>query len=69
MAISVVVHALEMAQEAVIRVVAVDDGPAVPAVMSLSQCCDHRLTDGARAAAFLKNVVDAIGKPLELLPL
>jgi len=69
MAITVVVPALEMALETVTRVVAVDDSPAVPAVITLSLSCDHRLVDRARAPAFLKVLVDAVGKPLELLPL
>jgi pyruvate dehydrogenase E2 component (dihydrolipoamide acetyltransferase) len=51
------------------RVVAVDGKPAVRPVMTLSLSSDHRLIDGARAAAFLNDVVDAIREPQELLPL
>jgi pyruvate dehydrogenase E2 component (dihydrolipoamide acetyltransferase) len=51
------------------RVVAVDGNPAVRPVMTLSLSSDHRLIDGARAAAFLNDLVDAIRKPQELLPL
>jgi len=49
------------------RVVAVDGKPAVRAVMTLSLSSDHRLIDGARAAAFLNDVVDAIREPEKLL--
>jgi pyruvate dehydrogenase E2 component (dihydrolipoamide acetyltransferase) len=51
------------------RVVAVDGKPAVRPVMTLSLSSDHRLIDGARAAAFLNDVVDAIREPQKLLPL
>jgi pyruvate dehydrogenase E2 component (dihydrolipoamide acetyltransferase) len=51
------------------RVVAVDGNPAVRPVMTLSLSSDHRLIDGARAAAFLNDLVDAIRKPQESLPL
>jgi pyruvate dehydrogenase E2 component (dihydrolipoamide acetyltransferase) len=51
------------------RVVAVDGKPAVRPVMTLSLSSDHRLIDGARAAAFLNDLVDAIRKPQGLLPL
>jgi pyruvate dehydrogenase E2 component (dihydrolipoamide acetyltransferase) len=51
------------------RVVAVDGKPVVRPVMTLSLSSDHRLIDGARAAAFLNDLVDAIRKPQELLPL
>jgi pyruvate dehydrogenase E2 component (dihydrolipoamide acetyltransferase) len=51
------------------RVVAVDGKPAVRPVMTLSLSSDHRFIDGARAAAFLNDLVDAIGKPQGLLPL
>jgi pyruvate dehydrogenase E2 component (dihydrolipoamide acetyltransferase) len=51
------------------RVVAVDGKPAVRPVMTLSLSSDHRLIDGARAAAFLNDVVDAIREPQKFLPL
>jgi pyruvate dehydrogenase E2 component (dihydrolipoamide acetyltransferase) len=51
------------------RVVAVDGKPAVRPVMTLSLSSDHSLIDGARAAAFLNDLVDAIRKPQGLLPL
>jgi pyruvate dehydrogenase E2 component (dihydrolipoyllysine-residue acetyltransferase) len=51
------------------RVVAIDGKPAVRSVMTLSLSSDHRLIDGARAAAFLNDVVDAIREPEKLLPL
>ncbi len=51
------------------RVVAIDGKPAVRPVMTLSLSSDHRLIDGARAAAFLNDLVDAIRKPQGLLPL
>jgi pyruvate dehydrogenase E2 component (dihydrolipoamide acetyltransferase) len=51
------------------RVVAMDGKPAVRPVMTLSLSSDHRLIDGAHAAAFLNDLVDAIRKPQELLPL
>jgi pyruvate dehydrogenase E2 component (dihydrolipoamide acetyltransferase) len=49
------------------RVVAVDGKPAVRPVMTLSLSSDHRFIDGARAAAFLNDLVDAIRKPQGLL--
>jgi len=51
------------------RVLAVDGKPAVRPVMTLSLSSDHRVIDGARAAAFLNDLVEAIRKPEELLPL
>jgi pyruvate dehydrogenase E2 component (dihydrolipoyllysine-residue acetyltransferase) len=43
------------------RVVAVDGQPAVRPMMTLTLSCDHRVVDGARAAVFLADLVDAIG--------
>jgi len=43
------------------RVVAVDHQPAVRPMMTLTLSCDHRVVDGARAAVFLADLVDAIG--------
>jgi pyruvate dehydrogenase E2 component (dihydrolipoamide acetyltransferase) len=51
------------------RVVAVDGKPAVRPIMTLSLSSDHRVIDGARAAAFLNDLVEAIRKPQELLSL
>jgi pyruvate dehydrogenase E2 component (dihydrolipoamide acetyltransferase) len=45
------------------RVVAVDGQPAVRAMISLTLSCDHRVVDGARGAAFLDDVVNAIKRP------
>jgi pyruvate dehydrogenase E2 component (dihydrolipoamide acetyltransferase) len=49
------------------RVIAVDGKPAVRPIMTLSLSSDHRVVDGARAAAFLNDVVEAIREPQELL--
>jgi pyruvate dehydrogenase E2 component (dihydrolipoamide acetyltransferase) len=45
------------------RVVAVDGVPAVRSMMSLTLSCDHRVVDGARGAAFLNDLVEAIRAP------
>jgi len=45
------------------HVVAVDGKPAVRPILTLSLSSDHRVVDGARAAAFLKDLVDAIREP------
>jgi len=42
------------------RVVAVNGQPAVRPMMTLTLSCDHRVIDGARGAAFLNDVVEAI---------
>jgi pyruvate dehydrogenase E2 component (dihydrolipoamide acetyltransferase) len=49
------------------RVVAVGGKPAVRPMMTLSLSSDHRVVDGARSAAFLNDVVEAIRAPQELL--
>jgi pyruvate dehydrogenase E2 component (dihydrolipoamide acetyltransferase) len=49
------------------RVVAVDGKPAVRPVMTITLCSDHRVIDGARAAEFLSDVVDAILEPQKWL--
>src|SRR6266851_1636702 len=49
------------------RVVAVGGKPAVCPMMTLSLSSDHRVVDGARSAAFLNDVVEAIREPQELL--
>ena len=49
------------------RVVAVGGEVAIRPMMTLTLSSDHRVVDGAQAAAFLKDVVAAIGdaKPYE----
>ncbi|HJZ77689.1 MAG TPA: dihydrolipoamide acetyltransferase family protein [Vicinamibacterales bacterium] len=42
------------------RVVAVNGQPAVRPTMTLTLSCDHRVVDGARAAAFLSDVVELL---------
>ena len=49
------------------RVVAVAGKPAVRPTMTLTISCDHRVTDGARAAMFLSDLADAIGEPAKFL--
>ena len=45
------------------RVVAVGGGPAVRPMMTLTLSADHRVTDGARAAEFLRDLAEAIANP------
>ncbi len=45
------------------RVVAIDGKPAVRPMMTLTLSSDHRVVDGARAAAFLNDVVAALNEP------
>jgi pyruvate dehydrogenase E2 component (dihydrolipoamide acetyltransferase) len=45
------------------RVVPVDGHPAVRPMMTLTLSSDHRVVDGARAAEFLRDLVNAIAKP------
>jgi pyruvate dehydrogenase E2 component (dihydrolipoamide acetyltransferase) len=45
------------------RVVAVGGQPAVRPMMTLTLSCDHRVIDGARAAAFLSDLADAVRNP------
>jgi pyruvate dehydrogenase E2 component (dihydrolipoamide acetyltransferase) len=49
------------------RVVAVDGHPAVRPVLTLSLSSDHRVVDGARAADFLNDLVNAIREPEKYL--
>jgi pyruvate dehydrogenase E2 component (dihydrolipoamide acetyltransferase) len=49
------------------RVVAIDGKPAVRPMLSLTLSTDHRVADGARAAQFLNDVVDAIREPRKSL--
>jgi pyruvate dehydrogenase E2 component (dihydrolipoamide acetyltransferase) len=45
------------------RVVARDGGATVRPMMTLTLTSDHRVVDGARAATFLNDLVEAIGEP------
>jgi pyruvate dehydrogenase E2 component (dihydrolipoamide acetyltransferase) len=51
------------------RVVAVDGKPTVRPILTLTLSSDHRVIDGAKAAQFLNDVVEAIREPELLLPL
>ena len=50
------------------RVVAVEGKPAVRPVITMTLSSDHRVLDGARAAAFLSDVAEAIRQPRKLPP-
>jgi len=45
------------------RVVPVDGAPGVRPMMSMTLSCDHRVVDGARAAAFMRDLAAAIRSP------
>lgn len=45
------------------RVVPVDGRPGIRPMMTVTLSCDHRVVDGARAAAFLNDVAEAIREP------
>jgi len=45
------------------RVVAIDGKPVVRPVMTLTLSSDHRVVDGAHAAAFMNDLVEAIREP------
>jgi len=45
------------------RVVPVDGQPGIRPMMTLTLSCDHRVVDGARAAAFLSKLAEAIREP------
>lgn len=49
------------------RVVPVEDRPGIRPMMTLTLSCDHRVIDGARAAAFLDDTAQAIHNPTILL--
>jgi pyruvate dehydrogenase E2 component (dihydrolipoamide acetyltransferase) len=49
------------------RVVAVDGKPTVRPMMTLTLSCDHRAADGARAAAFLNDLAQAVYEPSKWL--
>lgn len=45
------------------RIIAVDAKPAVRPMMTVTLSCDHRVADGARAAMFLGDLVQALSDP------
>jgi len=45
------------------RVVPVAGRPAIRPMLTLTLSCDHRVVDGARAAAFLKDLVESLREP------
>jgi pyruvate dehydrogenase E2 component (dihydrolipoamide acetyltransferase) len=49
------------------RVVAVNGQPAVRQLMTITLSSDHRVVDGAQAAAFLNDLAAALEKPLQKL--
>jgi pyruvate dehydrogenase E2 component (dihydrolipoamide acetyltransferase) len=49
------------------RVVPVEGRPGIRPMMTLTLSCDHRVIDGARAAAFLNDIAQAIHDPANLL--
>jgi pyruvate dehydrogenase E2 component (dihydrolipoamide acetyltransferase) len=49
------------------RVVPVDGRPGIRPMMTLTLSNDHRVVDGARAAEFLRDLVEAIGSPQQWL--
>ena len=49
------------------RVVPVDGRPGIRPRMTLTLSSDHRVVDGARAAEFLRDLVEAIGNPEHFL--
>lgn len=49
------------------RVVAIDGKPAIRSLMTLTLSCDHRVADGARAAAFMNDLAEAIRQPQRVL--
>ncbi len=49
------------------RVVAIEGQPAVRSMMTLTLSCDHRVADGARAAAFMNDLAEAIRQPQRVL--
>jgi pyruvate dehydrogenase E2 component (dihydrolipoamide acetyltransferase) len=49
------------------RVVPIDNHPAIRPMMSLTLSADHRVVDGARAAEFLRDFVEAVQNPDQYL--
>ena len=50
-----------------VRVVPVDGLPGVRPQMTMTLSCDHRIVDGAGAAAFLDDLAALIQEPLGLI--
>jgi pyruvate dehydrogenase E2 component (dihydrolipoamide acetyltransferase) len=44
-----------------------DARPGIRPMMTLTLSSDHRVVDGARAAEFMRDLVEAIGRPQQLL--
>jgi pyruvate dehydrogenase E2 component (dihydrolipoamide acetyltransferase) len=51
------------------RVVPVDGRPGIRPMLTMTLSADHRVVDGARAAAFLSDLAEAVGAPAEWLAL
>jgi pyruvate dehydrogenase E2 component (dihydrolipoamide acetyltransferase) len=49
------------------RVVPIDGAPGIRPMMTLTLSSDHRVVDGARVADFLRDLVEGIATPLQLL--
>jgi pyruvate dehydrogenase E2 component (dihydrolipoamide acetyltransferase) len=49
------------------RVVPVNGVPGIRPMLTLTLSCDHRVVDGARAAAFLNDLAEAIDEPTNVL--
>ncbi len=49
------------------RVVPVDGQPAIRPMMTFTLSCDHRVVDGARAATFLRDLVESVQQAQERL--
>ena len=49
------------------RVVAIEGQPAIRSMMTLTLSCDHRVADGARAAAFMNDLAEAMRQPQRVL--
>jgi pyruvate dehydrogenase E2 component (dihydrolipoamide acetyltransferase) len=49
------------------KVVPIEGKPAVRPMMTLTVSCDHRVADGARAAMFLSDLVQALSDPAKFL--
>jgi len=47
--------------------VGTDARPGIRPMMTLTLSSDHRVVDGARAAEFMRDLVEAIGRPQQLL--
>lgn len=49
------------------RVVAIEGNPVIRPMMTATLACDHRVTDGAKAALFLGDLAEAIREPAQFL--